>query len=232
MKTLNTVCPIVPNLMRGTVGQPRKMPIKSLALKVLACPTEMGQTGQRVGQAKHAVGQVGHVGHVGQGGQVGQVNALSLGGPSEPVRPSREACQAQGCAMWISGGPDDRACAWRCIGPIYHSGESVEAAHKPRLADLDACPYGKLNTGTGLDDWPPFPPEDVDFGAYEAAGSLLDLARRYHLQVVLDGGKARIVYPPGASAALVAYGNQLLEEGLSYILNMKNQVAEAPEVFQ
>ncbi len=219
MKITCTGCPTVPNPMRGTVGQARKMPIKSLALKVLGCPADVGQTDDHVG----------HVGHV------GQVNApapdISHGGPASHVRPSREACQAQGCAAWLSGGPDDPACAWRCIGNIIHDGADPEDAPRPRLADLDACPFGLLG-GTGLDDWPEHPPEDVDFGAYEAAGSLLALARRHGLRVVLDGGKARIVYPPGASAALVAYGNQLLEEGLSYILNMKNQVAEAPEVVQ
>lgn len=61
--------------------------------------------------------------------------------PSEPVRPSREKCQAQGCAMWVSGGRDDRACAWRCIGSIIHDGVDPEAAHMPRLAELEACPF-------------------------------------------------------------------------------------------
>lgn len=153
------------------------------------------------------------------------------GGPVAPARPSREACQARGCAMWLSGGPDDPACSWRCIGSMAHGGESVEAAHKPRLADLDACPFGQLG-GTGLDDWPPFPPSGVDFPAYEAAGSLLDLCRRHGLRVEITGGKARVIYPAAAPPALVEYAELLLAEGRSYILNMKNQMAEGPEVSQ
>ncbi len=63
------------------------------------------------------------------------------GGPASHVRPSRATCQAQGCAMWTSGGPDDRACSWRCIGSIVHDGVDPEDADKPRLVDLDACPF-------------------------------------------------------------------------------------------
>lgn len=148
--------------------------------------------------------------------------------PAEPVRPSRATCQGQGCAMRISGGRDDPACAWRCIGSVCHGGANPEEAHKPKLADLDACPFGKLAHGTGLDDWPPSPPEGCDFPSYEASGSLLDLCRRHGLHVEVTDGKARIVYPSGAAPALVAYGNQLLEEGRSYILTMRNMVSEMP----
>lgn len=151
--------------------------------------------------------------------------------PGGPVRPSREACQAQGCAMWTSGGRDDPGVTWRCIGSMVHGGADPETAHKPRLANLDNCPYGQLG-GTGLDDWPEYPPQDVDFAAYEAAGSLLDLARRHGLRVEVTGGKTRIVYPVGAPEALVEYAELLLAEGRSYILSMKNMVAEAPEVMQ
>jgi len=85
---------------------------------------------------------------------------------------------------------------------------------------------------TGLDDWPEHPPEGVDFGAYESAGSLLDLCRRHGLRVALDGGTASIVFPPGAPEALRQYADALLAEGRSYILTMRNKVAEAPEVMQ
>jgi len=142
MKITCTGCPTVPNPMRGTVGQARKMPIKALAFKVLGCPTDVGQTGQRVGQ---------------------------LDAPAD---------------------------------------------------------------STGLDDWPEHPPEGVDFGAYESAGSLLDLCRRHGLRVEVTNGKARVIYPVDAPPALVEYAELLLAEGRSYILNMKNQVAEGPEVAQ
>jgi len=87
--------------------------------------------------------------------------------------------------------------------------------------------------GTGLDDWPPFPPEDVDFGAYEAAGSLLDLCRRHDLHVVITDGKARIIYPVGASEALREYAATLLAEAREFIERMQNVVGDAPtEVHQ
>lgn len=154
------------------------------------------------------------------------VRELSNQGEDIP-RPSREACQAQGCSMWLSGGPDDRACSWRCIGSIVHDGVDPEAADMPRLADLAACRHGRLG-GTGLDDWPEHPPEDVDFGAYEAAGSLLDLCRRHGLRVVVTNGTARVIFPPGAPAALRQYADALLAEGRTYILDMKNMVGEVP----
>ncbi len=136
--------------------------------------------------------------------------------------PSREACQGQGCAAWLSGGRDDPACAWRCIGSIVHGGADPEDAPKPRLADLDACPFGRLD-GTGLDEWPEHPPEGVEgdaFAAYEAAGSLLDLARRHGLRVEVTDGKARIVYPENAPPALVEYAEQLIAEGWAFIQAM------------
>jgi hypothetical protein len=71
----------------------------------------------------------------------------------------------------------------------------------------------------------------VDFGAYEAAGSLLDLCRRHGLRVEVTDGKARVIYPPGAPAALVEYAELLLAEGRAYIERARN-VAEGPEVAQ
>ncbi|MFZ5812254.1 MAG: hypothetical protein ACOY4F_09445, partial [Thermodesulfobacteriota bacterium] len=105
---------------------------------------------------------------------------------------------------------------------------AIETAKKHR----DQLVRELAGEGTGLDGWPPFPPEDVDFGAYESAGALLDLCRRHGLRVVLDGGEARIVYPAAAPPALVEYAELLLAEGRSYILHMKNTVAEAPEAMQ
>jgi len=89
-----------------------------------------------------------------------------------------------------------------------------------------------LSQETGLDDWPEHPPEGVDFPSYGAAGSLLDLCRRHDLHVLITDGKAKIVYPPGAPEALRQYAEQLLNEGRAYIENMKNMVAEGPEVRQ
>ncbi len=102
--------------------------------------------------------------------------------------------------------------------------KAIETARKHR----DQLVRELAGEGTGLDDWPPFPPADVDFPSYEAAGSLLDLARRHGLRVVLDGGKARITYPPGAPPALVEYAEMLLEEGRPYIERMSNMVSEMP----
>jgi hypothetical protein len=50
--------------------------------------------------------------------------------------------------------------------------------------------------------------------------------------VEVTNGKARVIYPMDAPRALVEYAELLLAEGRSYILNMKNQVAEGPEVAQ
>jgi hypothetical protein len=105
---------------------------------------------------------------------------------------------------------------------------AIEVARKHR----DQLVRELAGEGTGLDGWPPFPPEDVDFGAYEAAGSLLDLCRRHGLRVKVTNGKASVIYPVDAPRALVEYAELLLAEGRSYILNMKNQVAEGPEVHQ
>ncbi len=93
---------------------------------------------------------------------------------------------------------------------------AIETAKKHR----DQLVRELAREGTGLDEWPPFPPEEVDFGAYEAAGSLLDLCRRHGLRVVITDGKAHIAYPPGAPEALRRYADQLLAEGWAFIKAM------------
>ncbi|QLA16720.1 hypothetical protein [Desulfolutivibrio sulfoxidireducens] len=101
---------------------------------------------------------------------------------------------------------------------------AIETAKKHR----DQLVRELADEETGLDDWPPSPPEGVDFPSYEAAGSLLDLCRRHGLKVVVTDGTAKVIYPVNAPPALVAYGNQLLDEGRGVILNMMNMVGEVP----
>ncbi|QLA16371.1 hypothetical protein [Desulfolutivibrio sulfoxidireducens] len=58
----------------------------------------------------------------------------------------------------------------------------------------------------------------MDFGAYEAAGTLKDLAERYALRVVRAGETFRVRYPLGAPPNLTAYGDLLLAEAMPYII--------------
>ncbi len=65
----------------------------------------------------------------------------SCRGPESAPAPSRAVCEEKGCAVWLSNGPSDPACAWRCAGEVIYADARPEVAVFPRLAGLDWCPF-------------------------------------------------------------------------------------------
>ncbi len=55
--------------------------------------------------------------------------------------PSRAVCEGKGCSAWLSNGPSDPACAWRCAGAVLYGEERPEVAAFPKLAGLGYCPW-------------------------------------------------------------------------------------------
>jgi len=71
-----------------------------------------------------------------------EVQGISPCRASEPApTPSRAVCEAHGCAVWVSNGPSDPACSWRCAGAVIHGEERPEVADFPRLTGLSYCPW-------------------------------------------------------------------------------------------
>jgi len=61
--------------------------------------------------------------------------------PESAPAPSRAVCEEKGCAVWLSNGPSDPACAWRCAGEVIYADARPEVATFPRLAGLGYCPW-------------------------------------------------------------------------------------------